>query len=172
MFFSCVYGENGWPILNYHISYKPPSYWRVLFSSGGHFRQFSCMKKFRYLVVPRGGCCKKKILQGIQLKHTFSYGRWSFLIRKLDLMGSSVHTSRPRNSSYEKTDIWNIYETKHPHLPILRHRQLPQGPAVQPHYIWHNLQNCASFLGVHFRKTTREAPFHFCRIPIKKTLKY
>ena len=41
-------------MLNLHLRFKPPSSCRILFRSGGHPGQFSCMKKFRYLVVPVG----------------------------------------------------------------------------------------------------------------------
>ena len=63
VFFSCVYDETWRPILNVHLSYKPPSSWRVLFWSGGLPGQFSRLKKLRTLVVPDGGCRKGVIIQ-------------------------------------------------------------------------------------------------------------
>ena len=63
-FVSCVYDETGWLLLNLHLSYKPPSYWRILFRSGGWPRQLNCLKKFRDLVVPGGGFHKGIIIQG------------------------------------------------------------------------------------------------------------
>ena len=50
-----VYNETWWPLLNVHLNYKPTNYWRILFWSGGRPMQFSCLKKFRALVVPGGG---------------------------------------------------------------------------------------------------------------------
>ena len=47
------------PMLNLHLSYKPPSSWRILFWSGGYPRQFIYLKPFRALVVSGGGCCKE-----------------------------------------------------------------------------------------------------------------
>ena len=59
-------------MLSVHLSYKPPSSWSILFCSGGRPRQFSCLKKFRSLVFPRGGCRKDIIIQGRHLKRWFS----------------------------------------------------------------------------------------------------
>ena len=69
-----VYNETRLKTLNVHPIYKPPSFWRILFCYGGYPRQFSCLKSFRALVVPSGGCRKGVILQGRQLKGRFSYG--------------------------------------------------------------------------------------------------
>ena len=75
-----VYVEIWWPMLNVHLSYNTPSYWRILFCSGGRPRQFSFLKKFRSLVVLGGGCRKGIILQGSKLKRRFSYGRLVILV--------------------------------------------------------------------------------------------
>ena len=69
-----MYVETWWPMLNFNLSYKPPSSWRILFWSGIHTRKFSCLKNFRVLVVPGGGCHKGIIIQGRQLKRRFSCG--------------------------------------------------------------------------------------------------
>ena len=45
-------------MFNIHLSYKLTSSSRVLLRYGGYPGQFSCLKKFRALVVPSGGCCK------------------------------------------------------------------------------------------------------------------
>ena len=68
-----VYVETWWPTLNVKLSYKPPSYWRILFWSRICPRQFIYLKIFRALVVPGGGCCKGIILQERQLNHRFYY---------------------------------------------------------------------------------------------------
>ena len=57
--------------MNVHLSYNPPSSWRILFWSGGRPRQLSRPKKFRALVIPGRGCYKGIILQGRQLKCRF-----------------------------------------------------------------------------------------------------
>ena len=75
MFFSCVYDETWWPISNIHLSYKPPSSRMILFCSGVCPRQFSCMKRFRAIVVPCRRCCKGIIIQGRKIKSIFSCGR-------------------------------------------------------------------------------------------------
>ena len=62
-------------MLNVHLSYKPPSYWGILFRSGGIISKFGCMKKFRDLVVLSGGCHKGVILQRRYLKRRFYFGR-------------------------------------------------------------------------------------------------
>ena len=64
-----VYVEIWRPMLNVQLSYKHPSSWRILFRYWGRTKQFSCLKKFRALVVPGRGCRKGIILQGI-LTHT------------------------------------------------------------------------------------------------------
>ena len=52
-------------MLNVNLSYKPTSYWRILFRSGGNPMQLSCLEIFRALVIPGGGFRKGIILQGI-----------------------------------------------------------------------------------------------------------
>ena len=86
--------------MNVQLSYKPPSYWRIIFWYGGRPRQFSCRKKFRYLVVPCGGCCKGIVFQGI-LTPTGVLPNWqSFLRIKGSIKGASFHAPRQRNSMY------------------------------------------------------------------------
>ena len=53
-------------------------------------------------------------------------------------MGVSVHASRHRNSPYGQAIRRYIYGTrllKNPHLPILRYKQPPQGPALWTRYM-------------------------------------
>ena len=61
-------------MLNVNLSYNPTSYWRMMFRSGGLPRKFICLKKFRDLVVPSGGCRKGIIVQGRQIKRRFPCG--------------------------------------------------------------------------------------------------
>ena len=42
-------------MFNVHVSYKNPSYWKILIRYGGCTRQISYLKKFRSLVVPKWG---------------------------------------------------------------------------------------------------------------------
>ena len=60
-------------MLNVHISYKPPSYWRILFFYEGLPRQFNCLKRVRYLVVHREGFRKGIIHQGSHVKLSFYF---------------------------------------------------------------------------------------------------
>ena len=118
-------------MFNVHQSYKPPSYWWVLLWCGELPRQFSCLKKFRALVVPVGGCHKGIILQGRQLPSGLPVICQSCLRRKGNLTGVSAHAPRHRYDTYLQTLRRSIYETRipeHPHLPILRCKQRPQGP--------------------------------------------
>ena len=87
VFCSYVYDETWWPMFNVHLNYKPPSSWRVLYWSKGIPRQFTRLKRFRYLVVPGGGCCKGIILQGRQLKCRFSCGGTITLEKKRECKG-------------------------------------------------------------------------------------
>ena len=52
-------------MLNIHLSYKPPSSWRIMFCPWGYPRQFSRLNAFRDVVVHSGGCCKGIIIQVI-----------------------------------------------------------------------------------------------------------
>ena len=118
-------------MLNVHLSYKPLSYWRILFRSGGFSRQFSCMKRFRSLVVPGRGCRKDAIIQGIKLKRRFSYGSRSCLRIKGDVTGVSFHSYRPRNGPNIQVSRRSIYDTRrpeHPHLPIHQYERCPRYP--------------------------------------------
>ena len=85
-------------MLNVHLSYKPPSSWRILFRSEGYPRQFSRLKKFMTLVVPDGGFCKGIIIQVILTPMGVLPNGQSRLRIKVDLTGAYVHTPRQRNS--------------------------------------------------------------------------
>ena len=125
-------------MLNVHLSYNPPSSWRIFLWSGVLPRQFSCLKKFRSMVVPDRGCRKGVILQGRQLKCRFSWVGQSCLRIKGDVTGQSDHAPRQRNSKYKQMVILSIYKTrqnKHPHFPIHQYKQFPQGPTPRPRYI-------------------------------------
>ena len=89
-----VYNETRWPMLNLHLSYKPPSSCRVLFRSGDCHRKVSCLKKFRAPVFPVRGCRKRIIIQGVQLKQRLSCVRQLFFRSKGNVTGESLHTSR------------------------------------------------------------------------------
>ena len=120
-------------MLNMQLSYKPPSPWRIMFLSRGLPRKFSCLKKFRALVVPVGGCCKGIIIQGIMTPTGVLPNGQSCLRRKVDATGASIHAPRQSNSTYVKTFRRSIYKTRrpeHPHLPIRRYERRPQGPPL------------------------------------------
>ena len=114
-----------------HLSHKPPSYWRILFQSGGYPRQFIRMKKFRDLVVPSRDWRKGIFLQGRQLPSGLPVIDQSFLRIKGGVTGASVNATRQRNSTYAQAIRRSIYNTRRPerpHLPIRRYEQRPQGP--------------------------------------------
>ena len=122
-------------MFNVHLSYKPPNSWRILFQSGGCPRQFSCLKNFRALVVPNGGCHKGIILQVIMTPTGVLPNVQSCLIIKGDVMGASARAPIQRNSMYVHTVRRSIYKTirpKHPNFPILRNQRRPQVPASRP----------------------------------------
>ena len=123
--------------MNLHLSYKPPSYWRILFRSGGYLSQFSRLKKFRSLVVPGGDCRKGVILQVILTPAGILPNGQSCLRRKRDLAGAYAHAPRQSNSMYAHTARRYIYKTRrpeNPHSPIHQYKQCPQGPASRPRY--------------------------------------
>ena len=99
-------------MLNVQLIYKPRSSWRILFWSGGHPSQLSCLKTFRDLVVPGGGRRKGTINQGILMPTGVLPNGQSFLRRKGGVMGASVHVPIQRNSKYKQMVRWNIYETR------------------------------------------------------------
>ena len=136
-------------MLNMHISYNPPNPWRILFPSGGCPRQFSCLKIFRDLVVTGGGCRKGVILQGILMPTGVLPNVQSCLIRKWDVIGTSVYESRQINSTYVHTVRQSIYKTiqpDQPHSQIRRYKQRPQGPASRPRYTSDVFLQCWSVL--------------------------
>ena len=130
-------------MLNVHLSYKPPGYWRLLFWSGVRPSLVSRLKNFRDLVVPRGGFRKGIIIQGI-LTPTGVLPNGQFCLRiKGDVTGEYVHVLRHRNGTYVNMVRWYIYETRctgHPHSPIRRYKQRPQGPTFSAPL--HPLQLC------------------------------
>ena len=119
-------------MLNVHLSYKPPSYWRILFWSGVHPRQFSKLKKFRALVVPSGTFRKgdNYSMEAAKAPVFLCLGH-SLLRRKGDITGSSFHEPIQSNSMYVQTVRRSIYYTrqpKHPHFPIRQYKRRLQGP--------------------------------------------
>ena len=56
-----VYDKTGWPMLDMHLSYNPPSSWGILFRSEGIPKKFSYKKNSRHLLIP-GGCLRKKTI--------------------------------------------------------------------------------------------------------------
>ena len=120
-----------------HLSYKPPSSWRVLFLSGGYPRNFSRLKKFRALVVPGKGLRKGVIIQGIMTSTGVLTNIQSSLRRKGGVTGAYVHAPIQRNSTCIHMVSRSIYDTirhKNPHLPICRYKRCPQGPPSYPRY--------------------------------------
>ena len=118
-------------MLDVHLSYKPPSSWRILFRSAGFPTPSSCLKKFSALVVPGGGCRRGVILQGFQLKRRLSCGRRSCLRRKGGVTVVSVYAPRQRNSLYVQMVRRSIYETRrpeHPHSKIRLSTMTPRDP--------------------------------------------
>ena len=78
-------------MLNLNLSHKPPSSCRILFLSGGRARQFSCLKKFRSLVVTGEGFLKRIIIQGSQMPSGLPLIDQSLLRIKVDVTGLSGH---------------------------------------------------------------------------------
>ena len=108
-------------MLNVHLSYKPTSYWRIMFWSGGYPSQFSRLKVFRVLVVSIRGCCKGIIPQGIMTPTRVLTDEQSCLRRKGYVKGAYVHATIESNSIYVHTVRQSIYETirtKHLHFLI------------------------------------------------------
>ena len=99
-------------MLNVRISYRPPSYWRILFWSGGHPRQFSRLKKFRALVVPRGGYRRETIIQGILKPMGVLPNGQSCSRRKGDVTEAPVHVPIQKNSTYVQMVRRSIYKTR------------------------------------------------------------
>ena len=148
-FVSCMKDEPMWWLLNMHLTYNPPSSWRILFWYGGCPGQFSRPKKFRALVVPFRGFNKGIILQGRQLTSGLTVTGHPCLRIKGDVMEASVHASRHRNSRYIQTVRWSIYKTRwpeNPHPPIHRYEQRPSW--TQSTSPLHNLDisNCIIYI--------------------------
>ena len=104
-------------MLNLHLSYKPPSYWGVLFRSVGRPRHFSRLKIFRDLVVPGGEFRKGIVIQVIMTPTGVLTNGNSFLIIKGGATLVSVHAPRQRNSLYRQTCRRSIYKTILPERP-------------------------------------------------------
>ena len=122
-------------MLNLHLSYKPTSSWKILFWYWGWTSQISCLKKLRDLVVPSGRCYKGTILQGILTPTGVLPNGQSWLRRKWDVTGPSVHTPIHRNRTYGQTIIRYIYKTiwtKHPPSSIHRQNYTPREPLLIP----------------------------------------
>ena len=100
-------------MFNVHLSYKPPSYGRILFRLERRPGKFSCIKKFRDLVVSGRFFCKGKIIQGRQLKRRISCGRPVMPEKKRGCNGSicsCTHTEEYYVSTYSKT-VYIRYQT-------------------------------------------------------------
>ena len=125
-------------MLNMHLRNNPPSSWRILFQYGGRPRKFICLKFFRALVVPGRGCIKGIILHGFLTPMGVLPNGHSYLRRKGDVTGASVHAPRHRNSIYVQTFRRSIYNTilpEHPHSPIHQYKRHLYGPPSRPLYI-------------------------------------
>ena len=70
-----VYNETWGPMLNLHLSYKPPSSWRILFCPGWFPKQFIRLNFSGPWWSPAGAAVRGYIIQGRQLKRRFSCGR-------------------------------------------------------------------------------------------------
>ena len=99
----------------------------------GNPRQFSLLEFFRSLVVPSGGWCKAIILQGNMMPAGVLQNVLFCLRRKGGITVASVHTPIQIKSPYRQATRRFIYNTicpKHPHSPIRRYKQCPQGPVI------------------------------------------
>ena len=85
--------------MNVHLSYKPPSSLGVLFWYGGSPRQFSHIKRFRFLVVPVRGFRKRIIVQVIMTPTVVLPNGYLCLRIKGGVTGESVHAPIQRNST-------------------------------------------------------------------------
>ena len=130
VFCSCLYNETWWPMLNVHLSYKPPSSYRILFRYGGRPRQFSYLKIFRSLVVPIGRCHKGVIMQWRLMKRRFSCGRPVMLEKKRGCSGS-ICPCIQTEEYYVHTDVHTVYLQDHmtqtPSLSNPPIRTIPSG---------------------------------------------
>ena len=87
-------------MLKAHLSYNPPISWWILFRYGVRSRQVIHLKKFRAMVVSGGGFCEGKTIQVIMTTTVVLPNVQSYLRRKGDATGASVHAPRHRNSTY------------------------------------------------------------------------
>ena len=124
-------------MLNFHLSSKPPSYWRMPFQSVGRPRHLSCLKFSRFLVILVYIWHKVVIIQDVKLKRRFSPGRESCLIIKGGITVASLHAPIQRNIKYRHMARRSIYDTRwseHPPSPICRYEWRPRGTALLPRY--------------------------------------
>ena len=127
-------------MFNSHLTYKPPSSWRILFQYGGIPMQFSHLKKFRALVVPLGGYCKGIIIQGRQLKHIFSFVIPVMLDKKRGYNWSICTLTHTQEQSI-CTDVHTFYikqqMTRKPSLANPpEYKQRPQGSSPRSCYAY------------------------------------
>ena len=127
-FVSFSLDENEWWLLNLHLSYKPPSFWSIMFWSGGNPRYFNHLKRFRYLTYPVVVYFEGIIIQGRQLPSGLPVVVHSWLRRKWGVMGASVHTPIQMYIMCVHTVRRSIYDTrrtKHPYSPICWYERCP-----------------------------------------------
>ena len=113
-----------------HLSYKPPSSWKIMLWYEGCPRQFIRLKFFRELEYTIGLCRKGIILQGRQLPSGLPLIGQSFIKRKGYVPGESIHAPRQSNSPYRQTfrrSVFEIRRSKQPHSSILQRKQIPPG---------------------------------------------
>ena len=58
-----VYNETWWPMYNVHLSYNPPSSWRILFWFRGYARQFSILKSSGSWQILAGYIVRRKFFK-------------------------------------------------------------------------------------------------------------
>ena len=94
-------------------------------------------EKLRALVVPVGGCRKRIIFQGRQLKRRFSCVR-PFIAENKRGCNKSIFPCTQTEEYYVRTDVQMVYLQDHTtritsfvNLPI---QQRPQGPHSRPRY--------------------------------------
>ena len=124
-------------MFNVNLSYKPLGYWRIVFWSEGHPSEFSCLEKFRSLVVPSRGCRKGVCIQGIIMPTGVLPNGQLCLYRKGEVTVVYLHAPRKSNITYVQTVRGYLYKNirpKQPHSPIHQYQQLPQRPAPRRRY--------------------------------------
>ena len=117
-------------MLSIHLSYRPPSYWRIFFCSVGYPRHFSHLKKFR--AVPVRGFRKGIILQGRQLPSGLPVIGYSWMRRKGYVTVASVHAPRYRISIYVQTVRRSNIRDQTTRTPSLANPPIQTTPQVPP----------------------------------------